>query len=428
MINLKNIIKTILQIVFVINLIFFSTLQAKNYDKFNSADSISNYFSGIIHLNQNEYDKSYKYLKKINGLQKSHKNYSEKYLYSLVNTGNIFQAFKYSKKLEEDGATSFKSDLIMGIYYLKTNKLKLSKKYFLNAQNRELNNLLETYIVKSLSFWSDLNEISLIQAKGKLEKIDQRFENLKKIQNVFLNCHFKTKITKTLFENLTSKERTDFSRYNYFFANYLNNIEQKTYAKKIIEESLKRYPRNLLINQYKIDFLSGKNNFQFDCSKQEHVVAEILYITANALASQNIYPTSNFYLNLAKYLNQDFHIFDTLLAENFLNKGDFTQAKKIFQEISNYGSVFNWYSKKQISRILIQEKEKEKALKTLRDSFNSIKTKGVYEIYDYAEFLKNNEEFEEAIIYYTKILDLIDRKHPYFPKTTDGRGVSMREL
>ena len=101
MINLKNIIKTILQIVFVINLIFFSTLQAKNYDKFNSADSISNYFSGIIHLNQNEYDKSYKYLKKINGLQKSNKNYSEKYLYSIVNTGNIFQALNIQKNLRK---------------------------------------------------------------------------------------------------------------------------------------------------------------------------------------------------------------------------------------------------------------------------------------------------------------------------------------
>ena len=428
MINLKNIIKTILQIVFVINLIFFSTLQAKNYDKFNNADSISNYFSGIIHLNQNEYDESYKYLKKINGLQKSHKNYSEKYLYSLVNTGNIFQAFKYSKKLEEDGATSFKSDLIMGIYYLKINKLKLSKKYFLNAQNRELNNLLETYIVKSLSFWSDLNEISLIQAKGKLEKIDQRFENLKKIQNVFLNCHFKSKITKTLFENLTSKERTDFSRYNYFFAKYLHSSGQKENAKKIIDQSLKKYPRNLLLNQYKIDLLNNKYNFDFDCEKQEHVIAEILYVTANALASQNIYLLSNFYLNLAKYLNQDFHIFDTLLAENYLNTDDFTKAKKIFQTIANYGSVFNWYSKKQISRILIQEKEKDKALKILKDAFDGVKSKSVYEIYDYAEFLKNNEEFEEAITYYTKGLGLISRKHPLFPKITDGRGVSYERI
>ena len=94
----------------------------------------------------------------------------------------------------------------------------------------------------------------------------------------------------------------------------------------------KKYPRNLLLNQYKIDLLNNKYNFDFDCEKQEHVIAEILYVTANALASQNIYLLSNFYLNLAKYLNQDFHIFDTLLAENYLNTDDFTQAKKFFKQ------------------------------------------------------------------------------------------------
>ena len=77
MVNFKNISNFILQIIFVINLFFFSTLQAKNYDKFNNADSISNYFSGIIHLNQNEYYDSYKYLNKLKGLENSHKNYSE---------------------------------------------------------------------------------------------------------------------------------------------------------------------------------------------------------------------------------------------------------------------------------------------------------------------------------------------------------------
>ena len=69
--------------------------------------------------------------------------------------------------------------------------------------------------------------------------------------------------------------------------------------------------------------------------------------------------------------------------------------------------MFNWYSKKQISRILIQEKEKDKALKILKDAFEGVKSKSVYEIYDYAEFLKNNEEFEEAITYYTKGLGLL---------------------
>ena len=45
--------------------------------------------------------KSFNFLKKLNGLEASHKNYSIKYLYSLVNSGNLKEAFNYSKKLEK---------------------------------------------------------------------------------------------------------------------------------------------------------------------------------------------------------------------------------------------------------------------------------------------------------------------------------------
>ena len=58
----KNFSKSILHIFFVINLFFFSTLQAKNIDRFNNADNISNYFSGILLLNQNKYKESFKKL------------------------------------------------------------------------------------------------------------------------------------------------------------------------------------------------------------------------------------------------------------------------------------------------------------------------------------------------------------------------------
>ena len=47
-----------------------------------------------------------------------------------------------------------------------------------------------------------MKNILIIGQKSKLA-----FENLKKIQNVFLNCYFKSKNTKTLFENLTSNEK-----------------------------------------------------------------------------------------------------------------------------------------------------------------------------------------------------------------------------
>ena len=104
-------VKPIAQILFVI--IFFSTLQAKNLDKFNEGSYVSDYFSGILLLNDNQYNESYSFLKKLDGLEVIHLNYSSKYLYSLVNLGKFNEAFNYSKKLEKRKLSNFESNLII---------------------------------------------------------------------------------------------------------------------------------------------------------------------------------------------------------------------------------------------------------------------------------------------------------------------------
>ena len=424
----KNIFKTTVSAFFVIIFIFFSTLQAKTLDKFNKADKISDYFSGVLLLNQGKFDESYQYFKKLEGLEKSHSSFSSRYLYSLVNSGNFREAYSFSKKLERDQKASFESDLIMGIYYLKNSKFDLSIKYFSKTKNSEARTLLDSYLAQSLFVWSDLNQNKFEKAKSDFNQLDDRFDNLKKIQNTFLHCFFMSEKTDTLFKELLSDEKTNFSRYNYFYAKYFESINQKDKAKKIIDNSLEKYPRNLLLNQYKIDLINSKNNFDFDCKKKQHIVAEILYITANALSSQSIYPLSNFYLNLSKYLNKEFLAFDTLMAENLYKINDLSGAKNIYKKLTNYGDAFKWYSNKQISRILIQEKKRDKSIKLLSKSFNDLSYKGVYETYDYAEFLKNNEEFESAIKHYTDILKVIDKDHSLYPQVTDGRGVAYERI
>ena len=424
----KNIFKTTVSTFFVIIFIFFSTLQAKTLDKFNKADKISDYFSGVLLLNQGKFDESYQYFKKLEGLEKSHSSFSSRYLYSLVNSGNFREAYSFSKKLERDQKASFESDLIMGIYYLKNSKFDLSTKYFYKTKNIEARTLLDSYLAHSLFVWSDLNQNKFEKAKFDFNQLDNRFENLKKIQNTFLHCFFMSEKTDAAFKELLSDGKTNFSRYNYFYAKYFESINQKDKAKKIIDNSLEKYPRNLLLNQYKIDLINSKNNFDFDCKKKQHIVAEILYITANALSSQSIYPLSNFYLNLSKYLNKEFLAFDTLMAENLYKINDLSGAKNIYKKLTNYGDAFKWYSNKQISRILIQEKKKDKSIKLLSKSFNDLSYKGVYETYDYAEFLKNNEEFESAIKHYTDILKVIDKDHSLYPQVTDGRGVAYERI
>ncbi len=397
-------------------------------DKFERADDVSDYLAGILSFNENEYNESYKFLKNLDGLESSHPGFSSKYLYSLINSGNFREAFNYTKKLERQNLDIFESRLFLGVYYLKYSKLKLAQEYFQKA-NKTKRSVLNDYVSNSLSNWSSLKLRNLQSAMIETNKLDERFENLKKIQNIFLNCYFESSETISLYRELISNKKTDFSRYNYFYASLEANKGNFREAKNIVKLALKSYPRNLKLNQLKEDLNKNKYLSIFDCKNEAHVSAEILYITANALSSQSIYSLSNFYLNLAKFLNEDFHSYDTLLAENFYKIKNLNESKKIYNFLSKKGEAYNWYSAKQLARIYLQDDEdKEKAIKIITDVYNNLVNKEIYEIFDFAEFLKNNEKFKESIKFYTKIFNKIEIDHPLYAEVTDGRGVAYERI
>ena len=85
------------------------------------------------------------------------------------------------------------------------------------------------------------------------------------------------------FKNCKKENRTALITYTVAGENTKNN-------------SLKIYPRNLLLNQYKFDLEKTKAGFYFDCNNVSHIAAEILFISASALSSQSLYYSSNFYL------------------------------------------------------------------------------------------------------------------------------------
>ena len=406
-------------------IMYFSTALSKSLDKFEGGNYVSDYFLGILLLNDNKYDESYKFLKKLQGLEETHIDYSSKYLFSLVNSGKLKEAFYYAKKIEKRKLSNFETDLVIGTYYLKKNNYDLAKNYFIKLKNRKSRFVINNFLSDALLNWVSLNTINLDQAKRKINKIDSRFEKLKDIQNVFLHCFYDSIQTELYFENLAIKNQdTDFSRYNYFYASYLTNVGKIEKANEIVKSSLNLYPRNLLLNQLQINLKKQNYENDFNCKDLTHIIAEIFYIVANALSSQDIYKLSNFYLNLSKFLNNSFHSFDTLLAENFYKIDNFDNAKIIYNRIGKKGSAFAWYAAKQKTKILIYEKKNKEAIKLLRKSFDNLPEKNIYEKYDYALFLKNNDQFEEAIRYYTEIINVINKDHPLYPKVTDGRGVA----
>ena len=116
------------------------------------------------------------------------------------------------------------------------------------------------------------------------------------------------------------------------------------------------------------------------------------------------------------------------LQKNSVRIDDFKNAKKIYKKLKNHGAAYKWYANKQISRILIQENKKEISLKLLNKSYSELPNKSVHDTFDYAEFLKNNDEFVSSIKFYTNILDKINQDHPLYPEVMDGRGVAYERI
>ena len=129
-------------------------------------------------------------------------------------------------------------------------------------------------------------------------------------------------------------EEYNFSRYNFFLANYLlfkNNIEK---SKKIIEKSRKKYDSNLLIKQTENFFLKEDNKkikSFFNCKNTADTISEFFYVMANLYSSENNYQMSNFYLKLSLFLNNKFSPNKALLAENYYYQKRYELSKNVYK-------------------------------------------------------------------------------------------------
>ena len=130
-------------------------------------------------------------------------------------------------------------------------------------------------------------------------------------------CLFFVSKTKNEWVNIIKFTISDY-RVNkfYFIGDNKNKLDE---SKKLINSAHEKYPGNLLIHQFKKVLINNeKNNNVFNCKNSSHIMAEIFYILSNILSSEREYKLSNFFISLSKFLNPNFHSYNTLLAENYI--------------------------------------------------------------------------------------------------------------
>ncbi len=221
----------------IIYLFIFLTISnitlAKISDKFSDANDVSNYFSGVLSINDNQYQKSYFYLKSLNNLEDSHYMYSQYYQYSLVALGKFKDAAKYSKKLKDKKLDSFKSNLISAVYFLENKDFKNASFYLKKLEDKNQPGTIQNLLSTSLNAWINFRNTSdLKSALSLLDTIPERFKNIKKIQKAFAHCYFDSPDVDRIFKELTSSRDMSYSRYHFFHANYLISKKKRKRNKR----------------------------------------------------------------------------------------------------------------------------------------------------------------------------------------------------
>ena len=427
---MKFLIKKIYIILFLLTILLFeSKLFAKENKIRYSKENISSYFSGIVSVNQSNNKKAFDYLKKAKSLKNKHSRFNAEYIRTLILIDKFEQAFAFSKNVWTNDEFIFEADLLLGLDYF------INKDY-VNAEThfKRLNKISQydlffnDFIGNVLIAW---NKASQMNKEDSFKFIEKTPLQIKKIQNIFLQCYFGDSQTKKSFEKLINDEDYNFSRYNFFLTNYLLFNNKTKEAEKVITNSRKEYNSNLLIKQTENFLLNGENkkikNF-FNCKNPNDSLAEFFYVIANLYASESDYQLSNFYLKLSIFLNDKFLPNKALLAENYYYQKKEKLSKNIYESLKTIGPVYSWYASRSIAVILLDLKGKKNSISSLEKDFNSLTNPNFEHYYELANFYKDNGYYEKSIKYYSLALNGIKKDHSLVSKILDRRGTSFERI
>ena len=393
-------------------------------DNFNS-HHLSNYFSGIVAYENSNNSQALKFFRSSKHLIKKHNSYLENYIYTLVLEGKVQQASSEIRQNKTgDNSNFFEAHLVLALENIKRKNYKKSKEHLKKSYEFINNDRISLIIAETLK------QYLYVFAENKISKIQNKLGNLSFINEVFQRCYLNDKNTKTYFNNLINSQNEDYSRYIFFYINYL--IENNEYGEaKNITDNLNYLNSSLLISQAKKwieDQKSGEFKKIFSCSNPTDIVSEFFFLVSNLYSSQDNYEKSNFYLNISHYLNPKFKFNLSLLAENYYLNKDYTKTLKILESFNKKDGLYYWFRLKKEAQIISKKQNQERSLDFINLNFKKIKNPSIKIIFDIANFNKNAEKYNESIKYYDQIIPKIDINSKLYGEILYRRGGSYERL
>ena len=398
---LKNIKFILIILLFYQNTLF---TKSNSFEKIDSKN-LSKYFSGIVAFGNKKNSEALDFFNSSKILINAHDPFLKRYVSSLVLENKVLQAIQIIKQnYENENIDFFDSYLLLIIDSLKKNELDIAYEYISIANNFAEQDRFNLAILESLKQY-----VYLFKEKKFLDD-KKNFGRLSYISETFQKCYLDDPNTGRYFSKLINDPESDFTRYIYFYISYLVENDNLDEA-KVITDEIEFLNSTLLLSQGKSWIDNGnlqKFKEVFSCKNHNDLIAEFLFLISNLYSAQDNYEMSNFYLNLSNFLNPRFVFNLSLVAENHYFNKDYEKAKKVLKKFKKDDDFYYWFRLKKEAQIISAQRNNQESLNFIKFNFDKIENPNEKILFDIANFYKKAKNYEEAINYYSKIIENLD--------------------
>ena len=415
---------------FFIFLLFFLLYQSVTISKINEIENfnqkyLSNYFSGIVSLKNEETEASFKFLENSYPISETHKNYLKNYLVSLVMNRQVDKAIKKIKDNEVNTEIFLEKEVLLFVDSIKKKNFIKSQTHMTNLEDSpEINDTISVILYETLK-----NYIRVFNTRDSSSYLQKNFGELDEINLIFLNCYLDKNQTIQLFDKFIASDGTN-SRYIYFYIDHL--LEKKKLKEaSIIANKISDLDSSLLLSQIKYWSKNSKyeeiNNL-FSCNSEKDLIAEFFYLIASLYSSQGQYFESNFYLILSYYLNPKFYPNSALLIENYVDNKRYKLAKKELGKITKKNLLFDWFKIKKKASIIEAEEEEQNALKFVKKNYELLNSANAKIKFDMANILRNFKDYKYSIKIYSDLIEKNNFNNEEFADLYYKRGTCFERM
>ena len=365
-------------------------------------NNLSKYFSGIVALENKDNSRALQFLSSSKILLNKHNPYLKKYVYSLVLEDKVSQAINVVKRnLYKENSDFLEAHLLLILDSLKKGQFNKAYDYSIKAINSPINDKFNLAIIKILK------QYIYVFKEKKFLKNKEDFGKLSNISETFQKCYLADKNTDLYFNNLISDSEGDYSRYYFFYISYLVENNRLAEAQKLFD-NIDYINSTLLLSQGK-SWLDNGNEEKFtkffSCENHDDIISEFFFLISNLYSSQDDFDKSNFFLNLSNFSNPKFIFNLSLVVENQYLNGEFKKAKKNLKKFKKDNLFYYWYRVKKEALIIDDEEGLKKSLQYIESEFKKIDDPNNKMLFDIANFFKNSKEYQQAIDYYTILIN-----------------------